>query len=71
MHGTALAVSDGRIHDIGSLERSLIAIRAVEGIARNPIEVFVVQTWQTGKPFLYFDGLHVFTGTCELVNAYD
>lgn len=25
--------------------------------------------WRTGNPFLYLDGFHVFTGTCEVVNA--
>ena len=58
-----------RIHDIGNLERPLVAIRTDEGPATNPLEVFVVETWRANMPFLYFDRTHVFTGTCELVNA--
>ena len=39
--------------------------------ATNPFDVLVIKTWMPNMPFLYFDRTHVFTGTCEVVNAAD
>ena len=49
----------------GSSENSLVAIRQYEGLASSGVNVFIIETWKEGMPFLYQSGSDIYTGRCK------
>lgn len=51
----------------GTDQNDLVALYGKEGLARNPIVVLRIRTWDEAPPFILLDeDVGVFTGTCEI-----